>query len=283
MALLFRHLIQSPDLAPRWLRNSVLGRYLFSIGLTLDAGTQWLYDGIQQRNPQAADPTTLPWLGRARRITRGFAESDESYRARLLRWRSSWRRAGGAGAMLEQIQAYFSPLAPVVRLVTGGTTAAQWWTLDSEGELTLNRIEPSNWDWDSLEPGQTPLDNQRRFWIIVYQPSGAAGNLFPESETEHDPDPTLTRGTGGLYDAAGDLLRIATAWQQEGTWCAGIIIAHDTTSFLPTGSGAGYPNGSWYRYFNPATRLPQRLTTARYFHDRRRPGLYQEGLESEIP
>lgn len=283
MALLFRHLIQSPDLAPRWLRNSVLGRYLWSIGLTLDFGTQWLYNGIQQRNPQACDSTALPWLGRARRIPRGFAESDESYRGRLLLWRSSWRRAGGAGAMLEQLQAYFLPQVPVVRLVTGGTTSAQWWTLDADGVLTFNKIEPSNWNWDSMESGQTPLDNQRRFWIIAYQPSGDPLNLFPESGAEADQDDTRTRGTGGLYDAAGDLLRLTKPWQQEGTWCAGVIIAHDPASFDPSGSGAGYPDGRWYRYSDPSTYTPVRLTTAEYFHDRRRPGLYQENLESELP
>ncbi len=277
----FRHLIQSPNRAPRWLRESVLGRYMWSIGLTMDVGTEWLHQGIVQRLPQQCDESALSWLGRARRIIRGAAETSDSFRGRLLRWRSAWKRAGNAFGILEQVQGYFSPAAPTVRLVTGDTVSAQWWTRNEDGTEEFYKADPSNWDWDSLEPGQTPITGQRRFWIIIYQPSDEPNNLFTALGNTSSQRPDTCRGADALTAQIQDIFNIADRFKQAGTWCAGIIVSFSDAQFPPGGSGTGLPQGNWYRYSDPVTYLPVRVRDAEYFIDRRRPGLFQEDLEAE--
>lgn len=273
-----RHHLLDTSWVPWWLTGPNRGRILWSFGLAMDAIMQRAQEATLQRFPLFCAPDALPWHGRDRRIVRGLVESTDSYRRRLVQWRKTHKKKGIAWGILENIQAYFLPQVPVVRLVSGGTTAAQWWTIDSNGVRSFHRQTPSNWDWDSAEPGQTPIDTQRRFWVIIYQDETDPFVMFFPNDTSAFQDPTRTRGTAGLHAAADDLLRIALDWKQAGTWCAGIIIAHDTAMWDPAGSGAGYPDGTWYRYSTPVTYLPVRPRTAEYFHDRRRPGLFQEDL-----
>lgn len=280
-ARFIRHHILDTKWVPHWLTGPNRGRFMWAVGTALDVVVQQAQDGVLQRFPLFCTEEALTWIGRDRGIRRGFAESSESYRARLVRWRSIRRRAGTAWGVLENVQSYFLPQVPVVRLVTGGTTAAQWWTLGSDGSFSFVRRTPSNWDWDSADPNTATIDTQRPFHIIIYQDPSDPLSLFPPLGTTASQDPTRTRGTSGLALAAGDLLRLATERKQGGTWCRGVIIAHDLSLFSPTGSGANYPNGTWYRYSDPATYLPVRARDARYFSDRRRPGLFQEGLTDD--
>lgn len=275
-ARLIRHYMLDTSWVPWWLTGPNRGRIMWALGAALDAIVQRAQDGCLERFPRFCSEEALSWIGRDRRIIRGFAETAESYRERLVGWRSAHRRAGNAFGMLKQVQAYFLPRELRVRLVTGDADIAQWWTVEKNGTESFHRADPSNWNWDSLEPGQTPITGQRRHWLLLYQPDES--DMFAPLGTSHAQDPTLTRGTVGLVLQAKDLSFISNAFKQAGTWLAGVIVVHDLTAFDPVGSGAGYPDGRWYRYSDPATYEPIRNRNARYFADRRRPGLFEEGL-----
>lgn len=278
MSRLIRHHILSTQWVPWWLTGPNRGRLLWSVGATLDAAIMWAQRGMVERLPLNCSEEALPHHGTDKGIRKGFAESVESYRYRLTKWRQFQARKGHAYGVLEAIQAYFLPQVPTVRMVTSSLDWAQWWTRDGSGVESFHKADPSNWDWDSLEvvPGGNPLDAHRRFWIIIYQPNADPLSLFPALGTSAQQSGLLTRGTGGTVAAAGDLLYLANEFKMAGTWCSGIIIAHDAASFSPSGSGAGYPDGRWYRYADPTTWTPVRLATAEYFHDVHRPGLDSE-------
>lgn len=268
-----RQHILSTTWVPAWWTGPNRGRVLWSIGATLDVAIQWTQLAVMERFPLWCSEEALQHHCRDRGLVRGQAESSESIRLRLTKWKQLHARRGHAFGMLEALQAYFSPQAPLIRMVTSGPNWAQWWTRTSGGLETFSKVTPSNWDWDSLEPGLALVDHHRRFWIIVYQSASDPLSLFPSQGTSAQQDATLTRGTRGRVEAAKDLRYIANAWKAAGTWCAGIIIASDIASFNPLGSGAGYPDGRWYRYADPATYQPVRLQSAEYFHDVRRPGI----------
>jgi hypothetical protein len=252
---------------------------MWAFGTALDAIIQRAQDGCLERYPRVCSEEALFWIGRDRRIPRGFAESADSYRERLVKWRSTWRRAGMAWSILEQVQAYFLPREARVRLVTGDENVAQWWTREKNGVESFYRADPSNWDWDSQEPGQTPIAGQRRHWLLIYQAD--SGDMFEPLDVEEDQDALITRGSAGQVLQARDLGIIANMFKQAGTWLSGVIVVHDLATFDPTGSGTDYPDGRWYQYGDPLTLEPIRNANAEYFLDRRRPGLYQEGLQAE--
>lgn len=45
-----------------------------------------------------------------------------------------------------------------------------------------------------------------------------------------------------------DLSTLGNEWKSAGSWCAGIIIAHDGGLFDPEQSGANFPDGTWHQY-----------------------------------
>ncbi len=275
-----RHIIDTLWV-PWWLTGPNRGRVMWAIGTTLDAMVQWCQLGVLERFPLFCSEEALSWIGRDRGLIRGAVESAESYRLRLTRWLQAKARMGHAFGILEQVQAYFSPAAPTVRLVTGDTVSAQWWTRNEDGTEEFYKADPSNWDWDSLEPGQTPIAGHRRFWIIIYQASDEPGNLFTALGTTSSQRPDTCRGADALTAQIQDIFNIADQFKQAGTWCAGIIVSFSDAQFPPGGSGTGLPQGNWYRYSDPLTYTPIRVQQARYFFDRRRPGLFQEDLEAE--
>jgi hypothetical protein len=259
---------------------------MWSIGFTLDLAAQWCQLGVLERFPLVCSEEALSWIGRDRGIRRGYAESSESYRQRLVRWRQTWARAGSAWAVLEQVQSYFLPSAPVVRYVrhSPSLNRATWYTRDAQGTETYHTQSPSNWDWDSADPGRpASLDTRdSRFWVIVYQ--DPTTSMLAELGTEADQAPAYMRGTAGLFNNAVDIYDLAMTWKMAGSWCAGIIVSWDATAFSPTGSGAGYPDGTWHdesRIVSPSVRVPNRFTDAEYLQDRRFPGSFQLDLTSE--
>lgn len=287
-APLHRHHLLSQTWVPWWLTGPNRGRILWSIGFTLDLATQWCQRGLLERYPDFCSEEALSWIGRDRVIRRGLSESSESYRRRLKRWRQTWARAGSAWGVLEQVQSYFLPDAPVVRYVkhSPALDRATWYTRDAQGVETYATSSPSNWDWDSTDAGRpASLDaKDTRFWIIVYQ--DPATSLLSRLGTTAAQSTTRMRGTAGLVNHGIDLFDLAMTWKMAGSWCAGIIVSWDPAAFSPTGSGAGYPDGTWHRQsriVSPSVRTRNRFADAEYLQDRRYPDSFQLGLTSEIP
>lgn len=271
-------LATDPSFTPAWLIQKNNGKILWTVGILGDVSIQWLVDGMQQRLPLYAEEAALPFLSRDRGIRRGAAEDVGGLRQRLVRWLPSHRRKGNPFAILEQVQAYFSPGAPLVRIVehaparAGRPSRATWSSTFPDGAEVVQVQSPSNFDWDSADPLADETRDHVRFFLLVYQPP-AAGALFVEDQITDDlPGATWsTIGPTNSYGNAQDLLQMANDWKSSGSWVAGAIVVFDQASFLPLGTGPGYPDGTWHLYADPETGQPKRNPGAAYFGIRRRP------------
>lgn len=240
------------QLSPPWLAGDQGYRFTYSaIGVPLDAIAEYHRLGTLQRFPGVCQSEALRFIGADRKIIRGFRESDDAYRPRLIHAFQTWKFAGNAQTLLAELAAYFSPTPPTIRYVVNGVdqngvSFADWWTL-SGGTLTHVRKNPSNWNWDN-QVGQI------RFWIIVYRNEGftpwfwgdghywGGGQSWGFEENFTD---------NFAYDAHN----LVAQWKAAGSHMlqlGGLIVTGDMSLFDPSGSGAGYPNGTWTTYANRA-------------------------------
>lgn len=243
------------EISPAWLADLDSYKITYSaIGIPFDTLAEYLRIGILQRFPGQAQSSALPFIGRDRKILRGFRESDEAYVPRLRHAFETWKFAGNAQTLLTELAAYFSPNPPVIRYVVNGVMAdgtafTDWWTLE-DGEFSLVRRAGTginNWNWD----GQI---GQIRFWVIIYRNEGftpwfwgdghywGGGQSwgFEENFTEN---------------FAVDARNIINQWKAAGSHClflGGIIVTGDTSLFDPNGTGPDYPAGNWDVYSNRA-------------------------------
>lgn len=231
------------EICPPWLQGEQGYRVMYSLAFQLDIVAEWLRIGILQRMPGQAQTSALPFIGLDRQISRGRAESDEAYIQRLRGAFQTWKFAGNAPTLIKQIRASLAPQTRRVRYVVNGVEAdgttrfADWWTVESDGTLSYHRAEPNNWNWDDTW-------DQIRFWVILYGTSltpwywgdghlwgGGQSWGFQETSFEYQ-----------------DILSLQDKWKCAGSHSwedGGLIITNDDALFDPTGSGAGYPNGTW--------------------------------------
>lgn len=257
----FRELIQR--FAPPTLRGFVGSRFLYSIGLQIDALGDLAWEGIRNRFPEEAlkvgNTDAIGLIGRDRRIYRGPDEPYDVYVGRLLRWIDDWRMAGSAFSVLAQVQAYLTPNAQRLRLVNN---AGCWYTLEPDGTRTYQRSAPANWDWD------THTEWWSRFWLIIYCD---AHYPFAVGPNWGDPgfvyDPTKTWGTTATPAHVASIRAIVQDWKSAHSKCQNIIIAFDPASFDPKSSpGAPMPDGTWGHWSNSSVPSGRsRLATARYW------------------
>lgn len=213
-------------LSPPWLAGLNGYRFMYSLGIQLDAIAEYFRIGALQRFPSYCEEEALPHLGLDRGIGRGPTEPVASYRERLRTFKPTWRTAGHPKAVLGQLAGYFAPTPPLMRIVSNGydasgNTIADWWTLDG-GVYTHVRATPSNWDWDGHYANY-------RFWLILY--------------LDHLPvrlwdDGSAWDGPGVLWgfkngQAVVDVRALLDQWKCAGTHCDKIILAgpRTTTAF----------------------------------------------------
>lgn len=242
-------------LAPGFLSDENGQKTIFSVLLVADGVLDWAIQGIYARFPAVATATALNAIGRDRRITRGFDESDTSYRRRLIRWLESWRLAGHAYAILNAVAGYLSPHAVPLRIVTN---SGVWYTRAADGTLSHYRASPNNWDWDG------DSDSWSRFWLIMYPPV----TLWDAEDTWGDG----TWGDGGTWGSTATEDQVKTVqmlvqrWKPAHARCEWIIEALDDASFDPTDPpGAPLPDGTWGPWADGDPVAPTRLATARYW------------------
>ena len=246
----FRAVVRT--LSPPYLADNWGYRLTYSIiGVPLDAISEYLRIGKLQGMPSYAQPAALRFIGADRKMLRGFRESDDAYVPRLRGARATWRLAGNARTLLSQLAAYFSPTPPVIRYVVNGIDAngvqfADWLTLQN-GVFSRVRTSPSNWNWDG-ELGVI------RFWIIVYRNEGFTPWFWGDGHV-------WGGGQSWGYEEeftenfAVDARNFVAQWKAAGShmWqFGGLIVTGDIALFDPTGSGAGYPDGTWAAYANRA-------------------------------
>lgn len=249
---------------PPWLSDrpgkTVGFRYLYSMVALLDAGAQFITEGMQARMPGAGTPTALPYIGRDRRIARGPLESDEAYAERLRRWRDTWKTAGNAISLLNNIAGFFAPSLPRLRLVTH---SGVWYTREPDGTISIYRALPNNWDWD----GKAALWG--RFWLIIYPTGGkpyTTGGKWGGGTRSWGDGGTI--GTSALPGDIASLREIIATWAGAHAQCVWIIVAFDPASFNPRVSpGAlGMPDGTWGPWSKTlgGVQVATRLGSARY-------------------
>lgn len=248
-----------------WLRGHFGSRYVYSAAIQLDGLGDAIVEGMRAQLPGEGTPEALPFIGRDRRIVRGFVEQEGSYVGRLRLWLQDWRTAGNVFALCRQMQGYLSPFGVTIRTVSN---EGEWHTLAPDGSVSHHRSLPNNWDWDSgIISEAWRRSRWSRVWIVLYPPEA----LWQEGPTWGDDDqwggawgsPDCTWGSTAPRDVVRDLQGIIAAWKSATSRVVSVIVAFDPASFNPASSGAGMPNGLWGRW--GADGLPVRLDTARYW------------------
>jgi hypothetical protein len=240
------------------------GKVHHAIMTGFDGLMEWAIQGLIARFPEECTPTALNALGRDRVIVRGFDESDESYRARLVRWLDDWRLAGHAFSILQQVAGYLTPHEVRLRIVTNSSV---WYERDTEGTLTWSVASPANWDWD----GQPTLWS--RFWLILYPPDTLWVQHPPEWGDVDLWDGAwgssgFTWGSTATPEQVATIRQIIRTWKPAHTLCNQIVIAFDEDLFDPTAApGAPMPDGTWapWGLVGSDPRTPSREEDASYW------------------
>lgn len=242
--------------APPWLSNYTGSRVLFTLGLQLDAFAEYLRIGCLQGFPTYCEEEALGYLGQDRKILRGPAEPSTSYRPRLKRYKSTWKKAGYPPVLLDQIASYYLPTQVTVRYIASGlddtgASVTEWWTIQA-GTVSYVRSTPGYWDWDG-EIGDF------RFWIVIYNDLLSTWNWDDLGRYWDEPGLTWGYLNGGqIYD----IRNIIETFKCAGSHLGGLCLVPATLGFDPWYPGAppGYPmpDGSW-------TNPENRFTGAQYF------------------
>jgi hypothetical protein len=246
--------------APRWLRGWWGSRLLRTIGTQFDSLIDWAAMAVRVRYASWAAgnaPDALAVIGRERGIRRGFVEVGADYAVRLQGWIDARKNKGGRYTTMDQLAGYLSGFAVKMRVVNCN---GAWCTRNADGSREYHRASPSNWNWDGHP------EKSSRYWVILYPPA----DLMTD---EGDWGDAGTWGDGGTIgttaspELVASIRAIVAEWNPPHAICAGIIIALDPTSFDPTGSGAGYPDGTWGEgtHVVAGNRESSRLETARYW------------------
>lgn len=253
-----RTTILDPDGSPAFLRGYYGARLQYIWAAAQDHFLQYLWDGIDQSTPTWAETNSMRQIAADRRIPIYQTEPIPSQQKRLREWLDAHRAAGTDTGLLTQSQPYWLPEAPKMRVVWGNSTRAEWSTLNEDGSLEFHRADPSNWDWDSAYPFQIEPQTIHRGWLIVYAPASVLSHPITVAPSE-----TISVGSTLLAQACQDVYDIGMLNHRTGARLWGWILAFDPASFDPAGSGAGYPDGTWYRSYKMDGSF-NRLDTARY-------------------
>lgn len=255
-----------PQVTPSFLSDGEGGTVGYIVDLLKDALAERARRALLFRLPQQ-DPTgqttapddALAALGRDRTLTRGFAESSQSYAARLVQWRASHKLRGNPFQLMTELAAYLGPL-PSFRTVD---VRGNWYSraVDGSQSVSLNR---ANWDWDGRSDA---LARWSRFWVVIYSNGlWQGGSLFGDGDVYGN---GRTIGTSATQAQVASVRNIVALWKPGGTRCVNIIIAFDNASFAPSTSrdGSGLPDGHWGNYSKivSGVAVPARLSTARYW------------------
>jgi hypothetical protein len=254
---------------PPWLSDrpqsgkTVGFRYLYCLVAPLDASVEFAIQGLQARYPGIGTPTALPYIGRDRRIIRGFAENDASFSKRLLTWREDWKTAGHAFSLLRQVKGYLTPHPIKLRSVDN---AGNLYTLNADGTTELVQTQPSNWNWD--------VENAfwSRFWLILYPPPSLWDPMFPWGNAAQWGGAwgaaNVTWGTTATPEQIASIKAVIRQWKPAHANCVCVVVAFDPASFNPTmPPGAPLPDGTWGKWHKLVGGIARkaRLATARYW------------------
>ena len=246
---------------PSWLRGWWGSRLLYAIGVQFDALVDWASFAVHVRYPSWCArnmPDALAVHGRSRGIRRGFAESAQSYAARLSLWWPTRRQKGSLYALMDQLAGYMTGYAVPIRCVN---LNGAWMTRNTDGTREYHRSTPTNWAWDTLTTSWS------RYWVIIYPPS----SLWTDEGVFGDEDGYF--GDGGqvgstiTQEQADTLRAIISEWNPPHARCEYLILAFDRTFDPAAAAGHPMPTTDWVEWSGrdgSDNCVGTRLVTARY-------------------
>lgn len=209
-----------------WLARpeSTTGKMLWAFGTMLDGLVEMQDAALRHRFPGLYSFESLPLLGRERRIRRGPNESAEVYASRLPRWLDDHRRRGGPYAMLEQVRAYWAPVAFTVELIY---RTGRRFTMEPGESIVLDDVP---YDYD------TQPTKHARWWLFYAWPDGVGDDGIW--------DDTGTWSDGGVWDSdltpddVENIRAIPTEWNNARCFGEVVLLSGDRELW-------DYPIGTW--------------------------------------
>lgn len=244
------------SVVPVWLSNRPLlnngYKFLFSMMLMLDGFVEETVEGIFAGWPGVGTPTADSLIGQTRQIIRGIGEADAAYETRLRFWLDAWILAGSPWGLLINVLAYLNNSA----------LAAE--TVDDSGNYDLYQVgdvaDPFHpprhtdasagpgWNWDGAAlPFYHEIPMWWRLWLIIY-----ANGVFTAPPAWGS---GLKWGDGhrwGIQGLTDEMLQTLVAlfrqWKAAHASIPWVIIAFDSTYFLPASPPTKLPDGTWGRW-----------------------------------
>lgn len=255
-------------ISPPWFSKRVAQRYLWSIGLVLDAMKQKMENGIKARFPNVYTDESLADIGNDRLIDRGPTEPAAAYGDRLSGAFDTWRSAGNAIKLLENVSAYFAPSLIPIRLVDD---LGFWFELDpTTGAVTRTRPGPTaapvgdklrtqraprNWYWDTSSATSATW-RPWRAWVVVDASDGRWQQWYiGTSQVVLGDGHTL--GSTATADEIASIRRIVKRFKPAHVHVVNIVVTFSATVFRATNPpGAPMPSQN---YDDPLARSTQAI------------------------
>jgi hypothetical protein len=216
---------------PRWLSGFFGSRLFFAINGQLDSMGDALVASIKLRKPGLYSPSTLPRIGRDRRMTRTPSETDAAYAIRCQQWRQIHARRGNPFALMEQVQGQIAPDTVRLAVVSNNGNRLE---LSESGEPSV--IGATSWDWDGDE------EKWSRVWLLVYDSAWVSDGLWGDSGDWGD-DPEATIGSDATIVEVARVRDIANEWGAAHAVIVHVVIVLDETAWE-----AAQPDGGWVRF-----------------------------------
>lgn len=252
---------------PGWFRGPVGSAYLYTLAAMHDEFIGNVSAALKSGYPSFAEANSRGEIARDRRILLFKSEAVPSQVSRLKSWLSAHRREGVTTCILDQVQRFFTPEMPLLRIVSGNSIHAMWSTMLADGTFEFLYKPASNWDWDSAYVGAAEPATIHRWHLILYAPPsiGPWGITAP-------PSTTLSIGSPNISTQKGqDIANLARYWRSIGTTLWGWILSFNPSLFDPAGDNIAtpglYPDGTWYKSYNLDGTF-KRPVDARYYEER---------------
>ncbi len=210
------------------------------------------------RSPLKCAADLLPLHAADRRIPKFSTVDEQVWRIMLSKFRQIHAMAGHPWCLLRLLRIFLRRFGrPLLRYVStaGDGSISQWHTLlpgdgtrdyfeldTVDPEFQTHTANPANWLWDPL----ASTGHWSRFWILIYT-SGMTNTI---QQTEWDGAGEWDSGSDywdGFISSTeiAEMVAMLKTFHARNAQLQGLFLVHDDTAFDPTGSGAGYPDGTW--------------------------------------
>lgn len=212
--LTFRDMIRK--ISPPWLQRGRAERFLYALGVQIDAFGDALTAGVKSRFPLYYSNDSLAMIGRERRISRGLSEPEATYGKRLQRWLDDHRGRGGPYALLAQLHAYFAPNNFAIDLIYRN---GRRFRMSADGTITRDTVQ-------NFTPDANPAQ-WARYWLFFYTdayPAPISTSTRADLRlVPHEWNAAHCLGTIVIFPTGSEMWNFPLdhAWNEPGTWNTG--------------------------------------------------------------